>query len=128
MVSEQAAAFGRYLLKTKPNTRVIALYEKAITYDKGEPDAGDTKLLAFIGKHPGAISFIDAALALIKPNSEVRRRLYVMFSILEASPDYHHLFLPQKHSGWYIFALAGATTRGICRAICGIVLVKVVVK
>lgn len=128
MASDQALIFGRYLLKQTPNADVQSLYDRAMAADAGKADAQDTTLLTFITRHPWSLGAIDGALALIKPNSEVRRRLYVMFSILEAAPEYHRHFLPQKHSWWYLFVIGATGVRAVARALCGIVLVKVVAK
>ena len=128
MASDQAVIFGRYLLKQTPHDDIVSLYERAMQANNGNPDQQDIKILAFIGKHPWALSSIDGALALLKPNSEVRRGLYVMFSILEASPQYHRYFLPQHHSWWYLLTIAGASIRAVARAVWGIALVKVAVR
>jgi len=77
-------------------------------------------------KHPHLIGSIDAALCIADQNSEVRRRIYVMFSILEATPEFADAFLPKAHSGWYIFAVGYYGVRAVCKTIFGLVIVKVV--
>lgn len=128
MISEQARVFGRYLLKREPSSRVQELFAKAMATNSGAGDKQDQALLAFAVKHPHFLPLVDAGLALIKPNSEVRRRLYIMFSILEASPDYHQLFLPKKHPVWFLLVIVGTGIRAIARAVCGIIVIKVVAR
>jgi len=67
---------------------------------------------------------IDSGLALIKPHSEVRRRLYLMFAILESTPEYWKYFIPVRRSGWYIITIIGVGLRSVLRAIFGVILVK----
>jgi hypothetical protein len=76
-------------------------------------------------KHPFLLPYLDAHDAFFRPNSELRQRLYLMFSILEASPDFADSFLPRKHSTWYIITIGAYGLRGIYRLIVGTVLVKV---
>lgn len=124
----QAELFGRYLLHTNPSKETVELFNKAMQITVGDADKTDAKLLALIQKRPYVLSCVDAALALIKPNSEVRRRIYVMFSILESSPEYHEHFLPKKHSPLFIFALLAVGVRAVIRAVVGIVIVKAVAR
>lgn len=128
MTSSEAYIFGRYLLKTTPSTDIQALYEKAIANNVGDADAIDSALLHFLSKRPYMVAYIDAGLAFTKPNSEVRRRLYVMFSILEASPLYHDLFLPKRRSASYLFVVIGVAIRSIFRALVGIIIIKAIAR
>ncbi len=42
-----------------------------------------------------AMGAIDAGLALVKPSSTIRKRIFIMLSILEASPHHTGHFLPE---------------------------------
>jgi hypothetical protein len=122
----EANLFGRYFLGTPPSPAVVKLYTSAMAANAGQASASDRKLLAFAHTHPWSIGYIDAAVALLQPGSEFRRRLYVMCSILEATPDYHTYFLPQHRSWWYIPYIIWVGIRAVYKAIVGIVIVKVV--
>lgn len=125
MATGQAEVFGRYLLKSSPKQDCVELFETAMRANPGNADAADKKLLRLIQKYPALLAPIDAGLALVKPHSEVRRRIYVMFSILEASPYYHEYFLPKRHSPWFLAVVVLVGIRGMLRAIAGIFIIKV---
>ena len=125
-VRREAKILGTYLLRARPSDAAISLYERAMSASPTSLSTIDKRLLTYMHKYPRQLGFIDAGAQLLYPKSEVRRRLYVMFSILETVPEYHNHFLPQKHSFWYLFALVFFGIRGIAKAIVGVVIVKVV--
>lgn len=127
-MTAEAELFGRYLAKDTPSKKIIALYEKAMDRTVGKVSVSDARALAFVCRHSWAIGFVDAGLAIVRPQSEVRRRLYVMFSILEATPEYAMQFLPQDQPWWYIFVVAWAGVKAAAKALLGIALVKVIVR
>jgi len=122
----QAEIFGRYLLKKSPNKAAKALYIKAILNNAGLLDNKDQKLLKFVERHPRSIGLVDSGLPFLKPHSEVRRRLYIMFAILEASPQYYNHFLPRERSPFYGIFVLYAGARAILKAGFGILLVRLV--
>ena len=67
---------------------------------------------------------IDAGLALKEPNNNVRRKLFTMLAILEASPNYTSYFLSKKYSFFYIFKIGAIGIRAVRRALIGIFIVK----
>jgi hypothetical protein len=67
---------------------------------------------------------IDAGLALKEPNNNVRRKLFTMLAILEASPNYTSYFLSKNYSFLYIFKLAAVGIRAVWRSFIGILIVK----
>lgn len=67
---------------------------------------------------------IDAGLALIEPSNGVRRKLFTMLAILEASPHYTTYFLPQKTSLFDFIKVVFAGSRAIWRALIGLIMVK----
>lgn len=122
-LTTQAILFTKYLIGKMPDKQSIALYSQAIKQD--ELTVSDKKVLSFMLRWPRLIGFIDAGLALTSPHSEVRRRIYVMFAILESQPLFWRDFLPVKRSGWYVFFILLVGLRSIVRAVGGILIVKV---
>jgi hypothetical protein len=127
-LTAEAELFGRYLTKDTPSKKIVTLYEKAMNRTANKVSKSDEKALAFVGKCPWSIGFIDAGLAIVRPQSEVRRRLYVMFSILEATPEYATQFLPQDQPWWYVFVVVWAGIKAVVKALLGVALVKVVAR
>jgi hypothetical protein len=88
----------------------------------------ERKRLTFIRRHPRALGFVDAGLTLVDSASELRHRIYIMFSILESSPHYHDRFLPIRRGWWYPTAFGAIIIIGVTRMIMGTILVKVIVQ
>jgi len=122
---KEAIIFTKYLVDGEASEQAIELYKNVIS--KGKPGEADKKLIKYMLKHPISIGYIDSGLALINPTSEARKRLYIMLAILEASVDYHHLFLAKKRSPIYIIMILYTGLRAVAKALIGMLLVKVVV-
>jgi hypothetical protein len=123
-LQNQAQIFGRYLVGTQPDKRAVDLYVKAMTGTNAK--GADATLLQYLQKHPRSVGLIDGGLALVSPQSEVRRRLYIMFAILEASPAYVDKFLPQDRSKLYALHIIGVGIRAAFRGVIGMIIVKIV--
>jgi hypothetical protein len=119
---KEARLFTRYLIHRDAGPQAIRLYEDAVR--SSQPDEADRRLLNFMTAHPGSIGLIDAGLVFHDASSEVRRRLYIMLAILEASPEQSDLFLAQKRSPWYVFAIGYFGVRAVAKAGLGLLLVK----
>ena len=51
------------------------------------------------------LKMVDSGLAITNPQSALRKRIFIMLAILEASPDFTESFLPQKRSVFYLVPL-----------------------
>jgi hypothetical protein len=123
-MTEQGAVFGYHLLRRLPNKKVLTIYAAAIQQPSFVANQTDQRLLQFGLNHPWSISYIDAGLAYLRPQSEFRHRLYVMFAILESSREYHEHFLPKQRSPFYLFYIAYVAARSLVTAGVGLLLVK----
>lgn len=124
ILEKEARLFTRYLIHRDANPQAIRLYKATMSNSK--PDNTDKKLLNFMVSHPSSIGFIDAGLVFHNSSSEARRRLYVMFAILEASSEYYDFFLPKKRSPFYILVIFYSGVRAIIKAGLGLIFVKVI--
>ena len=102
----------------------MARYVDLIERDARPVTATDASLLRFAGTRPRSIGPIDAALALSAPYAEVRRRLHLMFAILESTPEHHDRFLPERRDARYLGVVLAAGGRAVARAAIGIPLVR----
>lgn len=125
--NHQARIFSKYLIGELPSRQAIIIYEQAVE-DAPLIDAVDKRLIYFATEHPKFIGLLDSALAFIKPYSELRRRLYVMFAILESSPEYANYFLPVSRGRLYLVrvGLAGLSAAG--KIILGTILIKLILR
>jgi hypothetical protein len=122
----QAILFGTYYVGHAPSRAAVDLYMRAMQTRHTSITERDAKILVFALHHPKSLGCIDAGLALIRPQAELRRRLFIMFAVLESLPEYCDYFLPQQRSLLYLAAIGFYGFRSIGRALLGVVLIKVV--
>jgi len=122
----EAEILGKYLLKILPSDLAKILYVKAIHSTVTPIHTNDKKLLQFILRNNWSIGLVDSGLALLNPTSEIRRRIYVLYAILESMPEYHSRFLPKQRSPFYLFTIAFAGIRAVTKGIVGSLLIKII--
>lgn len=128
VLRREASVFGRYLIRRSPDEPAVTLYVNAVKARARAMSERERKRLAFIRRHPWALGFVDAGLTLVDSESELRHRIYIMFSILESSPRYYDRFLPKRRGWWYSIAFGATIIIGVTRMIIGTILVKVIVQ
>ncbi|WP_299314533.1 hypothetical protein [uncultured Aquimarina sp.] len=84
----------------------------------------EIRLLSTMLKSKWRMSCIDAGLAIKDPNNAVRRKIFTMLAILEASPTYTKYFLSKHFSFLYFIKIGWIGLRSVVRAIIGIILIK----
>jgi hypothetical protein len=95
----EAIVFSRYLVGVHPSPEHAARYARACaTLFPDPPSAQDASLVAFALRWPWFLGPLDAASALIRPGSLLRRRILVMAAILETTPEHAEKFLPRARS------------------------------
>lgn len=108
LLAEEAQLFARYLLEVDLDPTICDRYISAVRARFASGHDGD---LAFVRKHRWALPLIDAAAAVFRPRSQVRRRVFLMAALLETSPRHAAFFLaPPPPRGALVF---GLVTRGI---------------
>ena len=120
----QADILTRYLVGRPVQSQTLySLYEKSLA--NSSQSNTESKLVNFSFSHPRFIPFIDAGLVFLRPTSEMRRRIYIVFSVLESTPEYADFFLPKKHTIVDFLIVFGTGIRAVFRAIIGIIIIKV---
>ncbi|HTA83002.1 MAG TPA: hypothetical protein VK783_08715 [Bacteroidia bacterium] len=120
LLTEEAKVFTQYLLGEEADQLTISLYIQAqgklnITLTEKE-----SKRLDFMLRYPSVIGMVDGAMALNNPESGIRKKIYVLFSILESNPRYARHFLPSNEVGLFSIILSGI--RAVWNAITGFIL------
>ena len=123
----EATIFGKYLVGDTPPQDALELYAAANASKKVQA-AADQRLLSFIHRNPWSVGMIDGGLNIVNRQSEVRRRIYVMFSILETRPEHHEKFLSKERGHVYLLSVLFIGAFGLVKSLLGIALVKVVGK
>jgi hypothetical protein len=127
-LEKQAEILCRYLVGQAATQTIKQQYAHFIQKDPLPISQADAKLLPHIDKHPWTIGIIDAALSLYDAESEVRRRLYVLFAILETSPDYYSKFLPTERNVLYLLFVGYSGLRGLVKAAFGRIWIWTVIR
>jgi hypothetical protein len=122
----QALRFGTYYLGHGPNEMAVDLYTRAIAANPEKISPEDKKLLQFVLVHGWSLGLIDGGLAFFRPHAELRRRLFIMFAVLESIPEYTDYFLPKQRSWAYMGIIFIATVRATIRMVLGAVLIKAI--
>lgn len=121
--------FTKYILRmAMPSEEMTRLYKKGIVNESKSINERDLAGLKFAIKHPWSIKFLDSGYAIISPSHELRHRLYIIFSLLEASTNYTQYFLPQKRTPLYAVKLGALGCWSLTKAAIGIVIIKGFVK
>jgi hypothetical protein len=120
----EAEQISNYLLPvsardSEKETYADAIQKLDIKFSKYEQALWDNML-----KSKWRMACIDAGLALKQPNNNVRRKLFTMLAILEASPNYTTYFLSQNFSFFYVFKLILVGMRAIVRVLIGLMIVN----
>jgi hypothetical protein len=126
--AREAGLFARYLLDRDPPEELIARYIAASEEVFPQlPTADDAALLAFVGRHPGALPFVDAAAGVLRPGSLLRKKILLMAAILEASVHHAREFLaPPPGRGRTLLALSRyALSSGVKLAIGAVMLATI---
>ena len=66
----------------------------------------------------------DAGIALVNPESLIRRKILIMLAILEASPLHCHKFLPAAYKKTRLFLIGAKAFLSIIKSVIGFVIVK----
>ncbi|RYX79366.1 hypothetical protein EON76_01430 [bacterium] len=122
----QAKIFAQYLVNSPADKPTIDRFTLNCQEFEAQMDTRDARLLELVLKYPWLVGYIDAGLGLVKPHSELRRRIYIMFALLESSPDHWRYFLPVQRSRWYIFVIMFTGFKSVLTTLLGIIIVKAV--
>lgn len=119
-LNEEARVFTRYLVSEEADELTLQLYIKAHTNIKMNLTEKESKRLTFLLKHPGCIDMVDGALAIIASESGIRKKLYVLFAILESNPRYAKYFLPDNKTD--LFSIIGSGIVAVWNAAIGLII------
>jgi hypothetical protein len=118
----QVDVLSKYLLGTSvKHAWVYDVYAQVC-----KQQVSNEAIVDFAFRYPSLLPFLDAGLVFIRPNSELRRRIHIVFAALESTPEHAQKFMPEKVSFLQFLSLIGVGIRAVFRAIVGIVIIKVV--
>jgi len=122
--SKEARLITKYLLSTQVKKEEEALYANAMHVLDLKFSNYENALAHQMFQSSFKMSCIDAGLALKDPTNPVRRKIFTMLAILEASPRYTNYFLSKNFSFFYYFILFLVGVRAVFRALLGMLMIK----
>lgn len=115
----EAGILGQYILGETPSAVVVELYASAHAKLAGLTAEAADPVVNFALRHPWSIGLLDGALAFRDRDAPLRRRLLVMFAILETQPAYSERFLPRSHTLTDVARVAIHAVRVAANAVLG---------
>ncbi len=120
----EANRISAYLVSEPLLDKEYDLYCQAMEYFDLELSNYEQMLLSSMLTSTWKMACIDAGLALKDPGNVIRRKIFTMLSILEASPNYTSYFLSRKFHFLYFVKIAFVGCRSVGRALIGILIIK----
>lgn len=96
---EECVLIGRYLLGVVPSPKLTERYVAAhrfLDLDSEEPE------LRFLHRNPRLLPFLDAAAGVLRPRSSLRKKVFLLAAILEATPEHAGFFLQKPAGLWFV--------------------------
>ena len=127
-LAEEARRLSRYLIDREPSPEIMIRYAAAHRRLLSEPPSPrDRAWLAFSQRHPWALGPLDAGAGLAAPGSLLRRKIYLMAAVLEASPDHREKFLPENRGPLGLaLRLGGLGIAAVVKALAGLALTRLI--
>ncbi|MBL7882752.1 MAG: hypothetical protein JNL69_01685 [Bacteroidia bacterium] len=122
----EASRITSYLLSMNAQQKEQEVYASAMEKLSISFSAYEQALWKSMMSSTFKMACIDAGLALTDSTNNVRRKLFTMLAILEASPNYTACFLSKEYSKWYFLKLIFVGMRSICRAMIGLLIIKII--
>jgi hypothetical protein len=108
-LAAEAAHFTRHVLGVSElDPALAARYAEGCARLLAAPEPPrETALVAFAVRRPWALPFLDAACALVAPQSLLRRKLLLVLAVLEATPAHLAVFTPRPQPRWLLILRLG---------------------
>ena len=117
-LADECRLLTRYLLDRDPGPDIRERYaaaHEALHLHSDEPE------VRFLHRHPRLLPLLDAAAGVLRPQSLLRKKVYLMTALLEATPEHADFFLQQPNGVWPSLAgLFWQGLRGAAKALLGI--------
>lgn len=121
LLSKEAKVFSRYLIGQEADEQSVQLYINANKTLNITLIDKEVKRLTFLLNNLSFIGMADGALAITDSESGIRKKIYVMFAILESRPIFSSYFLPKENNS-PILSLIGSGIRATWNTLIGLIL------
>ena len=124
----EAEKIGNYLLPVPIQDSEKKTYIEAMLQLDIQLSEYEQMLLKTMLASKWKMACIDGGLALQEPGNNVRRKIFTMLAILEASPNYTSYFFSRNFSFFYLFQIGLVGIRSVLRATIGLLFIQIIKK
>ena len=121
LLIKEAKVFTQYLIGEEADEKSIQLYIQANKKLDIALTEKEAKRLKFLLNNHLFIGMADGALALTDRESGIRKKIYLLFSILESRPAFSSYFLPIENKAPILFIM-GSGIRATWNTLIGLIL------
>ncbi|MBX7180881.1 MAG: hypothetical protein K1X82_02120 [Bacteroidia bacterium] len=126
-LEKEAIAISIYLLGKPCSSTLVERYIRAHQKHEIKLEHKDVKLWKWALNGRFWMACIDSGLALVQPKSPIRRKIFTMLAILEASVENTSFFLPTAQSPFVVWVkLFQQGVKAVFFSLLGLVLVKLI--
>jgi hypothetical protein len=105
IADNEAQVLSHYLIGEKCSDQTAEHYTEALQKLNATFTESEQKTWSSMIGFTFYLKLVDSGLAVINPQSPLRKRIFIMLTLLESSPDHVKYFLPQERSIWYLIPL-----------------------
>jgi hypothetical protein len=124
IVTQEAKILSNYLIGQDCTDEMATHYEEAVYKLNAEINQTEWKTWERMLSSKIYLKLVDSGLAITNPQSHLRKRIFIMLAILEASPEFTRYFLPQRRTVFYIVPLGLRAMLSALYLVLGIATVK----
>lgn len=121
---DEAQRLSKYLTGRRCSMEDAADYFKAVKTHGAILDATQKRLWRLMMRSSFVLRIVDAAFVFTSPASVIRKRIFIMFCVLETSSQFSDIFLPVNRPRIYMLTVALRAFRAVLACVAGVVFVK----
>ncbi len=124
ILPQEAEILSQYLIGADCTQEIADDFSKAVAELNISLTERQTKLYKQMLGSQFLLRAVDGGLVFIHPHSNIRKRIFTMLTLLEASKHYTAKFLPVERSPLYFIQIAFDVAWGFATAVLGILVIK----
>jgi len=125
ITEREPQTLSKYLVGKECSSEMAQRYTNAVNKINAGLSTSDQSRWNRMLSNVFYLKMVDSGLAVTNPQSPLRKRIFIMLAILEASPDFTESFLPQKRSIFYLIPLGFRAGLSALYLVFGTLFVKV---
>jgi hypothetical protein len=122
--TSEADRLSKYLVGSAAPQAARQAYWKAVERLGCEMNGAESRAWERMMRSSFLLRCVDAGLALLRPASLLRKRVFIMLAVLETEPGLADHFLPQDRPRFFLIRVTLRMVRAVSCAVIGVCLVK----